>query len=235
MPQIYSVYLDKDIKDCQFDNLLALLSLEKQDKIKQYAFRMDALRSLVADLLSRYLIGIALQIKNEQIQFEVNKYGKPFVKEAPELHFNVSHSGNWVVCAIDTQPIGIDVEQMNYIDVEIAEHFFSKKEQQDLKKVSHQEQQSYFFDLWCLKESYIKMVGKGLSIPLDSFTFRCIDQQILFYSDHENSPAYFKKYELGPDYKMAVCQRNSTFTNSVYNIPLQTLSDEMLNKKNRTE
>jgi 4'-phosphopantetheinyl transferase len=230
MAQTYSVYLDKDLTDYQFDRLLALLSLEKQEKIKRYVFRMDALRSLVADLLARYLIGITLQIRNDQIQFELNRYGKPFVKGAPEFHFNVSHAGNWVVCAIDTQPIGVDVEQMNCIDVQIAERFFSRKEQQDLQGIPHQEQQSYFFDLWSLKESYIKMVGKGLSIPLDSFTFRCIKQQILFCSDHENSAVYFKKYKLDPDYKMAVCQRNSAFADSVYNIPLQTLADKLLSK-----
>jgi 4'-phosphopantetheinyl transferase len=228
MAQIYSVYLDNDLTDYQFDRLLALLSLEKQKKIKRYVFRMDALRSLVADLLSRFVISKTLNIEKSYIQFEVNDYGKPFVKGVSELHFNVSHSGNWVVCAIDTQQIGVDIEKIDFIDVQLAKHFFSKKEQEDLHMIPYQEQQSYFFDLWSLKESYIKMVGKGLSIPLDSFTIRCIKQQIIFCAEHEDSPAYFKKYDLDNDYKMAVCQRSSALIDSVYNIPLQSLVDTLL-------
>lgn len=228
MSNIYSIHLNKDLTDDLFDRLLALLTLEKQEKIKRFVFRMDALRSLVAELLSRYLIGITLQINNNEIQFEVNRYGKPFVKGSTNFHFNVSHAGTWIVCAIDTQPIGVDVEKIKEIDLKLADHFFSKKEQQDLHRLPYLEQQSYFFDLWCLKESYIKMVGKGLSIPLDSFTFSCVKQQLLFCSEYEDSAVYFKMYNLTPDYKMAVCQRNANFTDRVYNIPFQTLVNKML-------
>ncbi|WP_335871256.1 4'-phosphopantetheinyl transferase family protein [Bacillus sp. 2205SS5-2] len=228
MSNIYSVYLNKDLPDDHFDRLLSLLTLEKQEKIKRFVFPMDALRSLVAELLSRYLVGIRLQLNNDQIHFEVNSYGKPFVKGPTDFHFNVSHAGTWVVCAIDTQPIGVDVEKTIPIDLKLADHFFSIKEQHDLNGLPHLEQQSYFFDLWCLKESYIKMVGKGLSIPLDSFTFSCLKQQIFFCSEYEDSVVYSKTYNLTPEYKMAVCQRNANFTDKVHNIPFQTLVNKML-------
>ncbi|MEW9502394.1 4'-phosphopantetheinyl transferase superfamily protein [Jeotgalibacillus marinus] len=35
-----------------------------------------------------------------------------------------------------------------------------------------------FYQLWCTKESYIKSVGKGLYIPLDSFSIQILDDHI---------------------------------------------------------
>ncbi|MCL0028295.1 hypothetical protein M1M88_01070 [Peptococcaceae bacterium] len=46
------------------------------------------------------------------MSFVENDYGKPFLKNTNDLYFNVSHSGEWVVCAIHHHPIGIDIEQV---------------------------------------------------------------------------------------------------------------------------
>jgi 4'-phosphopantetheinyl transferase len=52
----------------------------------------------------------------------------------PYFHFNISQSGNWVVCATDNHPVGIDIEQIQPIDFQIVNSYFSKKEIQDFRE-----------------------------------------------------------------------------------------------------
>jgi len=57
------------------------------------------------------------------------------------------------------------------IDIKIADRFFSKQESEVLGQTMEERKKSVFFDFWTLKESYIKAKGRGLSIPLDKFSF----------------------------------------------------------------
>jgi 4'-phosphopantetheinyl transferase len=67
-----------------------------------------------------------LKIDNKYIRINKNQYGKPYLKEYPNFNFNISHSGEYVLCAVDDKSIGIDVEEEGkHIDYEeIAKNFF---------------------------------------------------------------------------------------------------------------
>ena len=38
------------------------------------------------------------------------EHGKPFFSYRPSLHYNISHSGDYVVCILADQEVGIDVQ-----------------------------------------------------------------------------------------------------------------------------
>nr|WP_084787523.1 hypothetical protein [Anaerobacillus alkalidiazotrophicus] len=61
------------------------------------------------------------------------------MKGLQSFHFNVSHSGNWVVCATDNQPIGIDIEEIKPIDFQIVYSFFSETEIRDIEEKTENE------------------------------------------------------------------------------------------------
>ncbi|MEI2358815.1 4'-phosphopantetheinyl transferase family protein [Mesobacillus zeae] len=65
-----------------------------------------------------------------------------------DFSYNISHSGEWVVCAVHLFPIGIDVEKVGKLHLDIAERYFTEEENRDLLDKSKDEQLSYFFDLW---------------------------------------------------------------------------------------
>jgi 4'-phosphopantetheinyl transferase len=168
--EIYMVNLDNNLQKEAFDILLNYVSEDKKAQIHRFYHFEDSQRALIGNVLSRYAICRNLNIKNLVITFDKNEYGKPFLLGQNNIHFNISHSGKWVVCAVSDYPVGIDVEIIKSTEIDIAKRFFSKYEYDELQKQPDEQKQAYFYKLWTLKESYIKAVGKGLSIPLESFT-----------------------------------------------------------------
>lgn len=204
MFDIYGVKIDEYIDKYIFDKLVLMLSKQKQNRIRKFIQYEDALRALVSDLLIRSIIIEKLNIKNNDIIFQFNKYGKPFLKNYDFFKFNISHSGKWVTCAISQSSIGIDIEQIKPIDFEIAKKFFSHTEYIDISEKTEQEKSNYFYALWTLKESYVKAVGKGLAIPLNSFTIK-IGNKITIQSRDNTRKYNFAFLDIDNKYKMAVC------------------------------
>ncbi|WP_223067498.1 4'-phosphopantetheinyl transferase family protein [Paenibacillus caui] len=150
----------------------ALIRRTGNEKAARFVFEEDRFRSLAGELLARTMIAETLGVSQADLVFTRNRYGKPFLLQPTStLEFNISHAGTWVVAAVSTQAIGIDVERTAPIDPELARRFFSGEEYQLIRNQPSEEQTiAKFYEIWTYKESYIKAVGKGLSIPLDSFT-----------------------------------------------------------------
>ncbi len=181
--------------------MLTLVSPKKRSKVENFIYKEDKCRSLIGEILVRKIICQKLELSNDQIVFKTNSYGKPYLVGYPDFHFNISHAGDWVVCAVDKKQVGVDIEKIKPIDYKIAKRFFSKQEYQDLMR---KESLDYFYKLWTLKESYIKAMGKGLSIPLDLFTIK-VDKGEIKFSSEKYTPGYFKQISLDNDYILSVC------------------------------
>lgn len=109
----------------QFSNLI---SNEKRERMKRLLNLCDINRTLIGDLLIRSLICQKYKINNEEIKFIYNEYGKPFVQNFSDFHFNISHSGEWVVCATANSNVGIDIERVSDIEaLKLANEFFQRK------------------------------------------------------------------------------------------------------------
>ncbi len=226
--EVVAVCLEDTLEEDKFERLLSYVSTEKRGRINRFLRHEDAERALIGDILTRSLICRRLEIKNRELIFGINEYGKPFLMNDEDIQFNISHSGKWVTCSLDYLPVGIDVEQVKPIDMNIAARFFSKLEWKDLLSKSILERETYFYDLWTLKESYIKAVGKGLSIPLDSFSIRIHEEDIWFHSLCEPNNYYFKQYYIDRNYKMAVCSMNNEFPRDLGIIDSDKLCEEAL-------
>lgn len=162
MLETYILNIDKDLSKDDFERLLGLVSEKKKERILRFHMFEDAQRSLLGDILARYAICKRLGVKNKDLSFGENEYGKPVLIAPLRIHYNISHSGDWVVCAVDDNPVGIDVEVIKPIDFKIAERFFSRDEYLALMSQPEEIRLKYFYIVWTLKESYIKAEGKGL-------------------------------------------------------------------------
>ncbi|KPN13022.1 4'-phosphopantetheinyl transferase [Bacillus australimaris] len=200
----------------QIDRLKLFVSSEKRAAADRFRFLIDARRTLLGEVFVRQMIHDLYDLPIDQIVFETEGNGKPVVRHIPSFHFNLSHSGDWVVCAIDDAPVGIDIEEIKPIDLAIAERFFSPDEYQDLLSQPAERREAYFFHLWSMKEAFIKLTGKGLSYGLSSFTARLSEdgKATLTLPDHE-VPCLVQTYSIDPHYQMAVCTRKSAAAESV--------------------
>ena len=107
--------------------------------------------------------------------------GKPYFQDFPDFHYNISHSGRYVVCGVicggkDPQPIGIDIQEIPTNPekvLKIADHFFSDEEKESLRALVRGGDSSsallLFCRYWTARESYMKLTGRGLAEPFNSF------------------------------------------------------------------
>lgn len=128
----------------------------------QYALSLGVELLLIEALKTLGPIGLPLDIKT-------GPAGKPALVGGP--CFNLSHSGELVLCALSDKPVGADVQRLSRYQPALVSRFFSAAESRWLEQ--QQEQNLAFTTLWSLKESAVKLYGAGIAgAHLDSFTIR---------------------------------------------------------------
>lgn len=192
-----------------------MLNKEKREKIKRFYKPEDSMRSLFAELIVRKTICEKFNIPNSEVEFWANEFGKPFLAGTIDFNFNVSHSSEWIVCAVGNRPLGVDIEKIKEIEIEdMVKYFFSNQELETIKKISDGDKIEYFYELWTLKESYVKAIGKGLYIPLNSLTLR-IEDNIKLYEGKTPRNCSFRQFDFDSSYKMAICSLGEEISKSI--------------------
>ncbi|WP_371410601.1 4'-phosphopantetheinyl transferase family protein, partial [Bacillus pseudomycoides] len=107
------------IDENTYNTLLNFVSVEKRKKIGRYVKKDDAYRTLLGDTLIRSVICKQHKTSNQDIRYEYNHYGKPAWEGSDYFFFNISHSGNWIVCIVNNAPVGIDIERICPIEIDV--------------------------------------------------------------------------------------------------------------------
>jgi len=155
------------------ERVLSILSSAERERASRFYFQHISDRFILARAALRALLGRYLSVSPEHLEFEYGPQGKPLVTlPKTGLEFNLSHSGAFAAYAFTmAREVGIDIEQIRPMrDCEaIARRFFGESECADLFSLPEPERTAAFYRCWVRKEAYIKALGGGLSIPLDSF------------------------------------------------------------------
>lgn len=167
---VWSWSLEAD--SLSFEAAEALLS--DDEKARGRAFVTAALRHrfVAGRARLRSLLGGHLGLDPRALVFVQNAFGKPRLADRPSVHFSLSHSGDRAVLAVsERHEMGIDIERVRPLDhLDLARRYFHPNEVAAIEGVRPTEEQLLaFFRIWTLKESVVKAVGKGLSLPLDTF------------------------------------------------------------------
>jgi 4'-phosphopantetheinyl transferase len=153
----------------------ALLSEDELARAARFYFEKDRSQFIVAHGMVRQVLAFYLKMAPREIHFRIEKKGKPELEEnsgGRSLKFNLSHSGELALLAIARgQILGVDVElhRADFAGEDIARRFFSAQEAGKLSALPAEQKVEAFFNCWTRKEAYVKAMGDGLSIPLDSF------------------------------------------------------------------
>lgn len=205
-------------------NLLDLISDERRERIRRFRFDKDKLHSLFAEVLLRYALWERYGIRD--FVMERNEYGKPYLVNHNEVFFSLSHSGDWVLCGLGDQNLGIDVEQIEDIEQSITYDYFAKEDIVYLNTFHETERTDAFYTIWTLKESYTKNVGEGMSIPLDSFTFMFDYNRINIYIHGKRDDRFwFQTRNLDARHKMSLCVTGEGDTETNDDLSILTLQD----------
>ena len=208
--QVYVINALNELSDDEFKRALSKMDPEQKDRIIRFHFMEDRKRALVGVFLSKYAISKAFGLLPDEIRFEKNKYGKPHVAGKKGVHYNISHSGDYVVCAVSSSPVGIDVQEIKGGSLDIADRFFSQEERDALAMCEGDAKRKLFYEIWSLKEAYIKCIGMGLSKPLDEFGIVKKDGEYKLCENGEESSEYhFMRYEFEGNYSLCVCSKEA--------------------------
>lgn len=187
------------------DLLLHYLPEAGKLRVKDRLNITSKLQTVAGELLARYSVGKYLGKPDQEISMVFGEKGKPHIGNLTDLHFNISHSGYYVVCAVATKELGIDVERIRKVNLRIAERFFSASEIHDLMACDEADRMHYFITLWTIKESYLKAIGRGLTQHLNSFTIVKNGESYLLTGNEEAETYGIETQQLNYEYMMAVC------------------------------
>ncbi len=231
MIDLYAININKTLVDNIFHAYCKALNNDELDDVNKFYKLEDRKRKLSSLLFIKFTIAKYLSLSHTEVSVVKNQYGKPYFANRVDIHFNISHSGEYAVLAVSDSPLGIDVEVRKPINdfLAISENYFSKNEYNFLisSKSSADKKIDLFFDIWTMKEALIKAVGKGLSIPLASFDVPIpnshsleSEQKITF----DKRPYYFNRYALPAKHKVAVCSISCETPTKIKNIDISTLN-----------
>jgi len=180
--------------DIPFDKITSfnrILSNGEKFKANKFHLEGDRRRYIVSHGALRIILGKYLQIDPENIQYVYNPLGKPLLPSdinRKQLYFNLSHSGEYALCAVTLgRQIGIDLEYMRSApDLEaMARHFFSYEDNKIIYSYSPECRLQVFYNLWTLKEAYLKATDEGIK-DLDSIEIFLSPEGSLGINDKKN-------------------------------------------------
>jgi len=169
---VWTAFTNVDVFDRNWRETLSPEEREKAERFSSERHRQNYIfaHAVLRDILGRYLMRSA-----RNVLFKYDAFGKPLLVHSETqvpLYFNLSHSGSMVLVALAYgRHIGADVEEVRPLeDIEhIATAYFTTQERAFVLSRDSEERARAFFHCWTRKESYIKALGKGLLIPLNSF------------------------------------------------------------------
>lgn len=178
MLKLYYANIEQLYDENVFEALFEKVNTQRREKILRCKNENDKHRSLLAG----YLLRVALEsegMKYEDMLFSVEETGKPFIQNAPFIHYSLSHAGNYAVCLISDCSVGVDIETKTKKVFEheeqlenIARKILSEEEYEAFGHCINDKKAEIFLQFWTRKECYSKADGRGLGIGLNQVDTR---------------------------------------------------------------
>lgn len=193
--------------------------LNAAEKLRYDQYLPQAARLfLISRVLTKSVLADKLGISPHQVNIQLQPNGKPFVQDGKTIYFNLSHSADVIVLAVTEEgEIGVDVERVNRefewrrVDSVLALSeidWIQENESTDPFSVYQR-----FFQIWTLKEAYIKCTGEGMSRHLKKLNFHVLPEHIQFLDSTNDAQKteeyYFESYIYDCDFIFSICLQQS--------------------------
>jgi 4'-phosphopantetheinyl transferase len=171
----------------------------RKDKILRYVMPQGRKQSVGAWLLLKK----ALELNGGDIKNVV--IGDNGKLQCLDIQFNISHSADFVLCVVGDNLVGCDIEKIEKAPFEVAERYFNEKERQYIFEAEEYGERCHrFYKIWTIKESYLKMTGEGLTVPIDSIEVD-VNRLVIF---RDGFPQQCKLQNFSLDgYEISICEK----------------------------
>ena len=160
-PEICLVKVNSPIDENIFQYLLKFVQTEKQERILKQKIKQNADNMLIGEILAKVAIKKTFGIDIAKQNFTYTEHRKPYLSDFPNVHFNISHSGEYVACCVSDKPVGTDIQKIGEYNSDVAKRVCNEKELVQIENSIDKE--SEFTKLWTQKEAVLKMYGTGIA------------------------------------------------------------------------
>lgn len=140
-----------------FKNFYSILSESEKEKFNKLIKDNDKKLLLLSRYLLKQLIEQNTNFIYDNTSIKYNENGKPMIEN---ISYNISHSNEYCAVAVSNNQIGIDIEKIRTIDLKIMDIFCTESEKKYI--INSDNPYKSFFEIYCLKEAYFKMLGTNL-------------------------------------------------------------------------
>lgn len=161
IPTICLTKIEKPINKPTFQFLMQYVSTEKQKRILRQHVKQNADNMLIGAVLAKYMIWKEFDVSFSEQIIAYGPYGKPYLRDYPDVHFNISHSGQFVACAVCNVPVGIDIQEIVPYKPDVARRVCTADEISQIE--ASMNPAAEFTKIWTQKEAILKMNGYGIS------------------------------------------------------------------------
>lgn len=157
MHEIKIVIADAGQTAAYADDIIGRIPQYYAAKYRNIKVKQEACQELTAGFLLKSYLGIY-----DDGQIIRNEYGKPMPRSG-EVHFNLSHSGNYVALALADMEIGVDMERIMDVHWPTVKKVFSREQRMRLEQTPKAEQPALFTRMWTECEAVLKRLGTGFA------------------------------------------------------------------------
>jgi 4'-phosphopantetheinyl transferase len=231
--KIYAAKVDFAITPETFAEWYSLLPAVRKAKVDYYSHRREKIVALSAGLLMRWCLEQRLHRSLKEDELALDEGGKPFLHGENGIHFNLSHAGDYVVCAVAGRDVGIDIEEIRTSDCEkVVRRVFSPVDYAEWAAQPAEEKLDYFYRLWTLMESFSKAVGLGFSLDSRKIRFSQVKEKPYLYKVYFTGRAkaevwHCRQYHCCDGYKLALCMEEAVFPERVNMVHIKDLCNAL--------
>lgn len=144
---------------------LPLLPEDRRARALRYRRKVDRDNCVITYLMLHYGLRKCYGIKSFKMAY--GEYGKPYLPNYPDVHFNISHCDRGCAVAVANCPVGVDIQDVRPFSWDVARKVCSERELKELEESA--EPDKLFTKMWTIKECYGKVTGKGIRYEMDNF------------------------------------------------------------------
>ncbi len=205
MVRVYALSCAALTDEKRLDTILPHLDAVRQARVTRLQDTQKRAQCAAAGLLLTHLFGR----DGQPPRLTHGSRGKPYLIGEDAPYFSLSHSGNYVFCAVADSEVGLDAQEHIPCRDKVAARWFTDPEREWLAD----DPDGRFAMLWAKKEAYCKFTGFGLVLPPSSFNVPCPAD-----GWDEDNRCCWKEYTFPADGSIAIavcCKKQGEFADIV--------------------